>query len=327
MLQKNQGLKKTNRRSRLPPLSGTVVGSVLVASDSIAILGTGLVTYLALIRYSTAQDLYAATIIFLWLASIILMHFAGLYRFEVANRPLRYVPAIVVAIATACLFMLAAAFSIKVSETLSRLWFGTFTLATVVSVTGFRFGISYLFRGAIQHARVRRSIAVVGSGPQAERLLSTIDQVHHRPIEVTGIYSHKENLSSKSHPTTETPEEADLDSLALDARSGMIDDVVIALPWSQADEIMFVMSKLRELPVNVYLGSDLIGFRTQFSSPPSHFGSLPVFQLIGKPMSGWDAVIKAVEDYVLGTILLVLLSPLLALIALGVWLTSGRPVL
>ncbi len=54
---------------------------------------------------------------------------------------------------------------------------------------------------------------------------------------------------------------------------GLIDDVVIALPWQEEDRIMAVVSTLRELPVNVYLLSDLVGFRTEFRAPPSHFGT------------------------------------------------------
>ena len=119
----------------------------------------------------------------------------------------------------------------------------------------------------------------------------------------------------------------DLDALVLEARAGTIDDVVIALPWSEDDRVMAIVSRLRELPVNVYLASDLIGFRTEFRSPPGHFGRLPVVQLIGRPMSGWDSVIKSIEDCALASVLVVALSPLLVLIALAIKLDSSGPVL
>jgi hypothetical protein len=80
-------------------------------------------------------------------------------------------------------------------------------------------------------------------------------------------------------------------------------------------------------PVNVYLASDLIGFRTEFRSPPGHFGALPVVQLVGRPMSGWDSVIKSLEDYVLASILVVASAPLLLAIAVAIKLDSRGPVL
>src|SRR5690606_674305 len=72
---------------------------------------------------------------------------------------------------------------------------------------------------------------------------------------------------------------------------------------------------------------DLIGFRTEFRSPPGHFGALPVVQLVGRPMSGWDSVIKSLEDYVLASILVIALSPLLLAIAVAIRLDSRGPVL
>jgi Undecaprenyl-phosphate glucose phosphotransferase len=119
----------------------------------------------------------------------------------------------------------------------------------------------------------------------------------------------------------------DLEALVQEARSGAIDDVVVALPWSEDERVMAIVSKLRELPVNVYLASDLIGFRTEFRSPPGHFGALPVVQLVGRPMSGWDSVIKSLEDYVLASILVVASSPLLLAIAVAIKLDSRGPVL
>jgi Undecaprenyl-phosphate glucose phosphotransferase len=320
MLHQHQQTRKMKRRSWLPPLSETVAASLLVVSDTAAVIGTGMVTYLGLIRYSTAQDLYIAAITFVWLSTLILMHFGGLYRYDVATRPLRYLPAIAVAVSTACLFLLAAAFSIKVAETFSRLWFGTFALSSIATISACRLGLAWLFQGALEQTKGRRRLAVVGSGAQAARLMSTINQVRHRPVEVSGLYD-------LDHDVDEKRTKATLDRLETDVRTGNIDDVVIALPWSEDDRIMAIMTKLRELPVNVYLASDLIGFRTQFKAPPSHFGSLPLFQVIGKPMSGWDAVIKAMEDYILGGLITLLLSPVLILIALGVLISSGRPIL
>ena len=106
-----------------------------------------------------------------------------------------------------------------------------------------------------------------------------------------------------------------------------MDDVIIALPWSQDERIMQVARQLNELPVNVYLASDLIGFRTHLGRPPGHFGSLPVHQLFGKPLSGWDAMIKTSEDYVLVCVLILILSPVLLVMALAIRLDSPGPIL
>jgi putative colanic acid biosynthesis UDP-glucose lipid carrier transferase len=86
--------------------------------------------------------------------------------------------------------------------------------------------------------------------------------------------------------------------------------------------------RLQELPVNVYLGSDMAGFiypRLSFSS----IGGVPMLGMAHKPrpLSGWSRVLKILEDRAIAAIVLVLISPLLLLIALAIKLDSRGPVL
>jgi Undecaprenyl-phosphate glucose phosphotransferase len=87
-----------------------------------------------------------------------------------------------------------------------------------------------------------------------------------------------------------------------------------------------LLEQLRELPVNVYLASDLIGLRLDLRQPPSHFGSLPVFEVLGRPISGWGIAAKRAEDLVIGVLATVLLLPLMVAIALLIRLDSPGPV-
>jgi Undecaprenyl-phosphate glucose phosphotransferase len=117
------------------------------------------------------------------------------------------------------------------------------------------------------------------------------------------------------------------DDLAAFVRVNDVDDVIISLPWSEDNKIADLASKLNELPVNIYLGSDLIGFRLQLRPPPDHFGELPLVEVMGRPLAGWGGFQKAIFDYVLGTVLIILLVPVMALIALLIRLESAGPVL
>jgi len=269
-------------------------------------------------------------VLFVWLASLMLMHFAGLYRFEVASQPLRYVVPLGVALASAFLFLLAAGFSIKVSDIFSRLWLASFAGVSLTFVVLGRGLVSVSFSGLIGKKLLRRNLAVVGDGEQAVRLLRRLHKDRSHPIAISAVFRDcAEPAATGLNPRLpgDIRLGGDLDALVREARSGAIDDVVIALPWSQDERVMAIVSRLRELPVNVYLASDLIGFRTEFRSPPGHFGSLPVVQIIGRPMSGWDSVIKSIEDHVLASMFVILLSPLLIVIAAAIKLDSRGPVL
>ena len=311
----------------LPPLSATVTSSILVAADTASILGAGYLTYILL--FTRAGPIAEFCVLFTWLTTIMLMHFSGLYRFEAGTQPFRYIIPIAVSFATAVLFLLAAAFSIKVSEDFSRLWVGSFAVTSLTFVISARVLVSVVFSSLIGKQLLRRNLAVVGDGEQTVRLVRRLQSDRSHPVAINGIFLDRpESVLAGLNPELAGAFRlgGDLDALVREARSGAIDDVIVALPWSEDDRVMAIVSMLRELPVNVYLASDLIGFRTEFRSPPGHFGTLPVVQLVGKPMSGWDSVLKSVEDLVLASVFVVLLSPLLVLIALAIKLDSRGPV-
>ncbi len=315
-------------RTRLPPLSSTKVATLLSLIDSLAILAASYLTYDSVVVYSLAQSLYLAAAVFVWISSLSLMNFADLYSYDAAARPLANLHRIVVAIATAFLFLLAAAFSIKVSESFSRLWFIYFAAAAAGGVVLLRLIFALALRHLLHVNISKRSLAIIGAGNQGRRLIAEILRDTNRPLKIHGVFDDTLRPVAQTKDGTEKklPPAHGLEQLINQARAGYIDDVVIAIPWQEDDRIMAIVTRLRELPVHVYLLSDLIGFRTVFRSPPSHFGSLPILQVTAKPMSGWDGWIKQVEDYTLAPIAFILSAPLLLLIAMLIKLDSPGPV-
>lgn len=113
-------------RALVPPLSATKVATLLVLADTLAILASGYSTYDAMVVYSLSQNLYVAAVVFIWLTTLFLMNFGDLYRYQAATHPQQNILTIILVLSTSFLFLLAAAFSIKISETFSRLWLGYF---------------------------------------------------------------------------------------------------------------------------------------------------------------------------------------------------------
>ena len=177
---------------------------------------------------------------------------------------------------------------------------------------------------------LNRVVAVIGDGRQAHKLIQRLEQEHGHPISVHGYFVEGADAEEcrSAEPFPDGVEFCGtLNDLVHAARAGILDDVIIALPWAQDERIIKLARQINELPVNVYLASDLIGFRVHLRRPPGHFGSLPLHQLFGKPLSGWDGIIKALEDYVLAILILLILSPLLLLIALAIKVSSPGPII
>lgn len=313
--------KKSVGRWPVPVLSATIAASLLVLLDSVAILGTGFLTYDIIVVYTLSQNLHYSAIIFVWLGSLILMSFGHLYRFGAAIAPSYHLQGVLVAIASTFLFLLAGAFAIKPDEMLSRLWLASFAFASIASTVALRLAFSVLLQRVLRVDGLLRRVAVVGSGKQLRQFQSVLAESHIHPYKLHDLFNAPEDLSDGDPPSTN-----EFDRLMGDARLGLIDDIVIALPWSEHERIISLVAKLRELPVHVYLASDLIGMRTQVRPPPSHYEGLPIHEVLTKPVSGWDSFIKASEDYVLAAIILVMISPLLVAIAIAVKLDSKGPI-
>ena len=104
-----------------------------------------------------------------------------------------------------------------------------------------------------------------------------------------------------------------------------VDQVWITLPLKDEPLVQAVIAALSLSPVEIRYVPDLFGFRL-FSHSVSEVAGLPVINLSSTPMEGFNRVVKAVEDRVLSCLILLLISPLLLLLSLGVKLGSPGPV-
>src|SRR4029077_8476361 len=104
-----------------------------------------------------------------------------------------------------------------------------------------------------------------------------------------------------------------------------VDQVWIALPLRADARIRELLLRLRHHSVEVRLVPDIFNF-TLLNHSMTEVAGLPVINLTESPLSGANRVIKGLEDFALSLLLLLTASPAMALIALGVKLSSHGPV-
>ena len=308
------------------PISSQVLPGLVVILDSVTILSIALVSYVLIIGGVTENtDLYFAATTFVWLVTLLLMNFAGLHQFDAILLPLTVLDKITLSFVATFLFLLAAAFSIKISESFSRLWVASFAMTACIATLGVRLGVAHIVNRLSYLQIFTRNVVVIGAGDQAETLLTYIEKSPSRFITVLGLFlDNSPNSTSNFGRIPILGGLADVDAYV---RVNAIDDVIIALPWSNDKIILAMMNKLRELPVNVYLSTDIIGFRLPLRKPPDHFGAIPLVEIMGRPLAGWGTLRKAALDYGLGFVLTLPLLPVMALIAIAIKLDSKGPVL
>jgi len=198
-------------------------------------------------------------------------------------------------------------FVFKASHDFSRIWFVLWSAGALLLLWLERLGI-YLFLRALRRRGFNlRHVALVGSGPAAENL--------------------KQRLSSagwSGYNIAVTVPDIDVASLARLAEVD-VDEVWLALSLSDESAIREALYALRHSTASIRFVPDLFTLRL-INHGVSEVLGMPMYDLSTSPMAGMNQLVKWFEDKVLSSLILLLISPLMIFLALGVKLTSPGPV-
>ncbi len=245
----------------------------------------------------------------------------GLYEPRRTGSLLREIAAVIGGMSVVLVVVLAAD---AISRTfLSRLVIVGFWGLSIVSITSGRL----LGRGVLRHLRRKgynlRYVLIVGAGRLAQE---TIESIHGHPeagLRVIGALSDDPGQQGRTIQGVRVL--GPYASVASVLAERTVDQVVIALPREDGDQLEKILAELDEELVTVRLIPDLLHVMTLRSSVEDLDG-LPVINLREGPLVGWAALQKRVFDVVVSGLVLLAASPVLALIALGVWAGAGRPI-
>lgn len=318
-----EGLMTTREKSF--PLSSSVVVGIFVFLDGVMIIATGALAFRYMVVGAPQPELYPAAISFVWLVSLFLFHYGGLYDFSAIMSPLMNLVGLAIACGTAFLMLLAVAFATKVSSDFSRVWMSSFGVLSFSAIFIIR-TIGYLTIRHLANIGVfARNVLIVGGGKQAEKLLELMAKERPQFNHVAGVFD--DRLERVGPNVGMAPVLGNLNDLVEYVRSHRVDDIIVTLPWNADERLVSIIGRLRELPANIHLGSDLVGFRFPYRPSPNHFVRAPMMEVVKLPLTGWNIGLKSLEDRVLGMFLLILFLPILALTALAIRLESKGPVL
>ena len=105
-----------------------------------------------------------------------------------------------------------------------------------------------------------------------------------------------------------------------------ISAIFIALPMASQPRILQLLESLYDTTASVYFVPHIFMYDT-IQARLDDVDGLPVVAVCESPFYGVTGLVKRLEDLVLGSLFLLLLSPLLLAVALGVKLSSEGPVL
>jgi Undecaprenyl-phosphate glucose phosphotransferase len=213
---------------------------------------------------------------------------------------------------------LFAAYSNEKRAELLAWYFLALALCAITRVT-----LASLIERWTEEGRLARRAVVVGGGDVG--LLHRLERTSFGSIQILGIFDDRDRGRSPK-TVADYPRLGRFDGLLEFCRAQRVDLLVVALPLAAEERLLHLLKKLWVLPIDVRIAA--LGSRLKLQRRAySYIGDVPFLPVFDKPMSDWSVALKAIQDRLIAGVLLVLLSPLLALIALLVKWDSPGPAL
>jgi Undecaprenyl-phosphate glucose phosphotransferase len=215
-------------------------------------------------------------------------------------------------------------FLLKTSSQFSRAWTSLWFLGTFFAMASFRVAFWLVARRWTAQGRLARRIAVVGGGNHGRRLIEAIRRCGDDTVQVIGVFDDRGDRVSDD--IAGCRKIGTVQDLLAYSRCHRIDEVIVALPWSAEERVLRLLAALRPVSSDIRLAPDLIGLRLRGISY-SHLGDLPLLEVFRMPFTDWRLVTKSLEDFILASIILVLVAPLLLVVASAIKFDTPGPVL
>jgi Undecaprenyl-phosphate glucose phosphotransferase len=305
-----------------PSIVPGVLQFIDLAAIGVAGFAAGAFYPLVFLEYS---KIFWFSLFFVGFAFYFVANRIDLYSINSIMRPMSRADDLFVSMVTVFLLLFSVLFSLKEAEEIPVRWHLAFLGAAAVGVFLTRVIARAILARLSRAQAMGRRMVVLGVGEQSARFLRHLARTNPYFIKLDGVFSYH---------GAQTVEEiagqrvvGGVDELFARVRAGQIDDIVVAMPWNSDRQLTETVERLKELPVNVYLSTDLAGYELAFKPVVGDISKLPVFEVVQRPISGWSAALKMAEDYVLASLGLLLISPLLLIVAAAIKLDSPGPVL
>jgi putative colanic acid biosysnthesis UDP-glucose lipid carrier transferase len=215
-------------------------------------------------------------------------------------------------------------FMTKTGTMFSRQWIGTWSILSFAVLAIYRIGLRNVLRQARKRGYNQRHIVIVGAGKLGTEVARRIKLAPWTGLHVAAFFD--DNVAREGELIEGVELLGHIDKLNDYVELKRVDQVWLTLPMRAEDRAKEVLEQLVHSTAEIRFVPDIYNFQL-LNHSMTEVAGLPVINLTESPMNGVNAVIKAAEDILLASIILLLISPLLLLIAIGVKLSSRGPIL
>ncbi len=153
-----------------------------------------------------------------------------------------------------------------------------------------------------------RGVAIIGHHGAAEEIIKTLKQRKELGYIVIGQYVHFDKNTKK------------------DLKKKKPDEIIFTNPRAHEDETLEAIEFCNDNHITFKYSADLFDtFSTNMTVHP--LAGIPVVELKRTPLEGWGRIIKRIFDIIASTFMIIIFSPIMLLVGIGILVETGSPVI
>jgi exopolysaccharide biosynthesis polyprenyl glycosylphosphotransferase len=247
----------------------------------------------------------------------------GCYDFRDRAFNMQILARVIRAAVFAMMSIIAIHFFMRALE-ISRLFYAYALFTTIVSVASGRLLLDRVLAHLRRKGKLRRAnVLILGTGPLALYVAQRIRRHALLGLRMVGFVS--DNPEEVGQTVGRFPVLGDFENIHEVVRREHIAEIIVCEPELQPDEILAFIFECEKDLVTIRVVPNLLE-AALVNMSVEQIDGIPLFGLKESPLQGWNVVMKRAFDIAASVTLMILLSPLLALIALLVKRTSPGPV-
>jgi putative colanic acid biosynthesis UDP-glucose lipid carrier transferase len=181
-----------------------------------------------------------------------------------------------------------------------------------------------LLRRAAKRPESRRSAVVVGTGALGVKVVTALTVSADDAVDFAGYFD--DRTDSRVHADAAARRLGPLKDLARYITEHGIREVYITLPLGSQPRIVELLEQVQGTTASLFFVPDVFGISI-IQGRLQDMNGVPVVGICETPFTGTNSLVKRTSDLLLASLILLLISPLLLAIAIGVKLSSPGPVI
>lgn len=169
-----------------------------------------------------------------------------------------------------------------------------------------------------------RSAAIVGANDASADLYARIASSPTSGIDVHGFFDDRDD--TRREQNFNERHIGQLADIAPYVRRHHINLIFISMPMFSHPRLLAMLDELKDTTASIYFVPNMRNFETMQAHIDDVRG-LPLFGICESPFTGFNGVVKRCSDIVFATLILLFFAPTMALIAIGIKLSSPGPII